>query len=349
MKMKKKKALITGITGQDGSYLAEFLLQKGYEVHGLVRRTSNDPLLRIDDLSVHHRIRLHYGNLRDVNTLVRIMNAVVPDEVYNLAAQTHVGVSFDCPDETMEINCHSVGKVLNEAIRVNPKVRFYQASTSEMFGDSLPPQDENTPFSPVSPYSVAKLKAYEDFVKPYREKGYFVCSGILFNHESPRRGSQFVTRKITISLAKIKLGLQEVLTLGNLNAKRDWGFAGEYVKVMWQMLQLDRPQDFVIATGEQHTVKEFVEEAVKTLGMKIRWEGSGENEIGKDQKGKIIVAVSKKFFRPLEVNSLLGNPAKAKKILSWKPKVSFDRLVKMMAESDFYDLQKKYKLHDKKK
>jgi GDPmannose 4,6-dehydratase len=330
-----KKALITGITGQDGSYLAEFLLKKGYEVHGLVRRTSNDPLLRIDDLSVHHKIQLHSGNLRDLNTITKVMDLVIPDEVYNLAAQSHVGVSFDCPEETLEINYYGVGRILNEAIRVNPKVKFYQASTSEMFGSSLPPQNENTPFNPVSPYAIAKLKAYEDFIKPYREKGYFVSSGILFNHESPRRGTHFVTRKITISLAKIKLGLQDILILGNLSAKRDWGFAEDYIKIMWKMLQLDHPDDFVIATGEQHTVREFVSESAKILGIKIKWEGEGINEVGKDKNGKIIVKVSEKFFRPNEVNDLLGNSTKAQKILGWKPTTTFKKLVKMMTDYDF--------------
>ncbi len=327
-----KKALITGITGQDGSYLSEFLLKKGYEVYGLVRRTSNDPFARFD----YPNIKIHKidGNLRDLATVRRAMEEVVPDEVYNLAAQSHVAVSFTCPEETEDINYYGAGRVINEAIRVNPKVKIYQASTSEMFGSSKPPQNEKTPFNPVSPYADAKRRAHDDFVVNMREKGYFVCSGILFNHESPRRGAQFVTRKITISLAKLKLGLQDKLELGNLSAKRDWGFAGDYVEVMWKMLQQKVPRDYVIATGESHTVREFVTAAAAALGIKIRWSGKGVKEVGKDETGKVIIQVNPKFYRPTEVEYLCGDASKAKKELGWKPKVSFEELVQMMVEND---------------
>lgn len=327
-----KKALITGITGQDGSYLAEFLLKKGYEVYGIVRRTSNDPFARFD----YPNIKIHKidGNLRDLGTLRRAMEDVVPDEIYNLAAQSHVGVSFNCAEETEDINYYGVGRVVNEAIRVNPKVKIYQASTSEMFGSSKPPQNEKTEFNPVSPYADAKRRAHDDFVVNIRDKGYFICSGILFNHESPRRGAQFVTRKITISLAKIKLGLQDCLELGNLDAKRDWGFAGDYVEIMWKMLQQKQPKDYVIATGESHTVRDFVNASAEVLGIKIKWSGKGEKEIGKDENGKTIVRVNPKFYRPAEVNYLCGDPSKAKKDLNWKPKVTFKELVKMMVEHD---------------
>lgn len=327
-----KKALITGITGQDGSYLAEFLLNKGYEVYGLVRRTSNDPFARFD----YPNIKIHKidGNLRDLGTVRRAMEEVVPDEIYNLAAQSHVGVSFNCAEETEDINYYGVGRVVNEAIRVNPKVKIYQASTSEMFGSSKPPQNEETEFNPVSPYADAKRRAHDDFVVNIRDKGYFICSGILFNHESPRRGAQFVTRKITISLAKIKLGLQDCLELGNLDAKRDWGFAGDYVEIMWKMLQQKQPKDYVIATGESHTVRDFVNASAEVLGIKIKWSGKGEKEIGKDENGKVIVKVNPKFYRPAEVNYLCGDPSKAKKDLNWKPKVTFGELVKMMVEYD---------------
>jgi GDPmannose 4,6-dehydratase len=333
-----KKALITGITGQDGSYLAEFLLKKGYEVYGLVRRTSNDPFARFDYPNIHiHKID---GNLRDLNSITRAMQQVVPDKVYNLAAQSHVGVSFTCPEETEDINYYGTGRVINEAIRVNPKVRIYQASTSEMFGSSKPPQNENTVFRPVSPYSQAKLRAHQDFVLNVRNKGYFICSGILFNHESPRRGAQFVTRKITISLAKVKLGLQPFLELGNLNAKRDWGFAGDYVEVMWKMLQQKKADDFVIATGQSHTVREFVTEAAKVLGIDIQWFGKGLKEVGRDQYGNTIVKINPKFYRPNEVDFLCGDATKAKKILKWSPRVTFKELVKIMIEADYENVKR---------
>ena len=336
-----KKALITGITGQDGSYLSEFLLKKGYEVYGLVRRTSNDPFARFD----YPNIKIHKidGNLRDLHTIRSAMEEVMPDEVYNLAAQSHVGVSFNCAEETEDINYYGTGRVINEAIRVNPKIKIYQASTSEMFGSSKPPQNEKTPFNPVSPYADAKRRAHEDFVVNIRNKGYFICSGILFNHESPRRGAQFVTRKITISMAKLKLGMQDYIELGNLDAKRDWGFAGDYVEVMWKMLQQKKPKDYVIATGESRTVRDFVNATAKVLGIKIKWFGKGVKEVGKNEKGNIIVTINPKFYRPTEVDYLCGDSGKAKRELGWKPKVSFEELVRMMVENDL--LIQKHPMH----
>ena len=330
-----KRALITGITGQDGSYLAEFLVNKGYEVYGFLRRSSTDPLMRIEDLHLKGKIKLVYGNLRDSASIQRALEESQPDEIYNLAAQSDVGISFKIPEETMEINYYGVGRIVNEAIKINPKVRIYQASTSEMFGKTNPPQNEDSIFAPVSPYGEAKLKAHEDFIVGYREKhNLFICSGFLFNHESPRRGEHFVTRKITLSLSKIKLGLQEYMELGNLEAKRDWGFSGDYVEAMWLMLQQDKPEDFVIATGESHTVRDFVNAAAKALDIKITWEGSGLDEVGKDENGKVIVKINKDFYRPVEVDYLLGNATKAKEKLGWEPKVAFEGLVKMMADSD---------------
>jgi GDPmannose 4,6-dehydratase len=335
-----KKALITGITGQDGSYLAELLLSKGYEVHGLVRRTSNDPMERIDSLRLGGDLKLYEGSLRDLSVLRMVLEKIVPDEVYNLAAQSHVGTSFKCVDETWDINYYGVGRIVNEAMRVNSQVKIYQASTSEMFGSTLPPQNEEGPFKPVSPYAEAKLRAHEDFIVGYREKrGLFASSGILFNHESPRRGKQFVTRKITHSLAKIKLGLQDSFELGNLDAKRDWGYAGDYVEVMWRILQQPQPEDFVIATGETHTVREFVEAAAQALDMKIFFSGKGVDEIGSDENGKVVVRVNPEFYRPVEVHFLQGDASKAKRVLGWEPTVNFSQLVEMMAAGDLESLQ----------
>ncbi len=328
-----RRALITGLTGQDGSYLAELLLSKGYEVHGLVRRSSRDPLVR---LAPHkQKIILHYGDLRDLGALERAIAASDPDEIYNLAAQSDVGVSFKVPEETYEIDYAGVGRLVDAAMRHNPKTRIYQASTSEMFGSTPPTQNEQSSFNPVSPYGMAKLKAHDDYVKGYREKhGLYICSGILFNHESPRRGEHFVTRKITISLSKIKHGLQETVSLGNLDAKRDWGFAGDYVEAMWMMLQQEHPEDFVIASGRQHSVRDFVNAAATALGLSLSWEGRGLEEVAKDDKGIVRVNVNPAYYRPNEVHSLLGDPAKAKRILKWNPKVSFEQLVAIMAEAD---------------
>jgi GDPmannose 4,6-dehydratase len=333
---RKKRALITGITGQDGSYLAEHLLSEGYEVWGLIRRTSLEPMLRIEELvRPLQRVHLLYGNLRDAGTLRAALLEAKPDEIYNLAAQSDVWVSFKVPDETNEINYHGVGRLVHEAYKLNPKVRIYQASTSEMFGKTKPPQNETSPFQPVSPYGEAKLRAHEEFVKGYREKGFFICSGILFNHESPRRGEHFVTRKITISLAKIKLGLQDSFKLGNLDAKRDWGFAGDYVKLMHKMLQQKKPEDYVIATGETRTVREFVNAAAEALGMPLTWSGKGLKEVAKTKEGRTILSISEEFYRPNEVHHLRGDTRKAQRKLGWKPETTFKELAAMMAKADY--------------
>lgn len=339
---KQKTAFITGITGQDGSYLAEFLLDKGYEVHGLVRRSSTDPLMRIEHLALSRKIKLHYGNLRDIATLRWALEEAKPDEIYNLAAQSDVGISFRCPDETMETNYHGVGRLINEALRLNPDVRIYQASTSEMFGRTPPRQNERSPFNPVSPYGEAKMRAHCDFIEGYRKRyGSYTCSGILFNHESPRRGEHFVTRKITISLAKIKLGLQDSFELGNINAQRDWGFAGDYVKAMWMMLQQDKADDYVVASGKSHTVRDFANAAAAAFDMKITWNGKGLREVGRDKNGKIIIRINKRFYRPTDVHYLEGDMRKAKRKLKWEPETSFDELVEMMARSDYNHFSKR--------
>lgn len=338
---KKKRALITGITGQDGSYLAEYLLGLGYEVWGMLRRTSLDPHMRIQHLTLPKHIKLVYGNLRDEATLREALEQSQPDEIYNLAAQSDVGVSFKCPDETMEINYYGLGRLVYQAMKLNPKVRIYQASTSEMFGSTKPPQSETSLFHPVSPYGEAKLRAHEDFVKGYRENhGLYICSGILFNHESPRRGEHFVTRKVTISLAKIKLGLQDSFTLGNLDARRDWGFAGDYVKLMHKMLQQKKPEDYVIATGESHTVREFVNAAAQAIDMPLTWSGKGLNEVAKTSDGRVVLLISKEFYRPNEVDSLLGNSHKAQSKLGWKIETNFNALVVMMAKADYERIKK---------
>ena len=337
-----KKALITGITGQDGSYLAELLVEKGYEVFGIMRRTSLDPYERIDDLCLQGKVKILHGNLRDLSTIRRAMEKCVPDEVYNLAAQSHVGISFECPEETMEIDYYGVGRVFNDALRVNKNVKLYQASTSEMFGSRNPPQNETTSFDPISPYGEAKVKAYQDFVVNYRENhGVFACSGILFNHESPRRGKHFVTRKITYSLAKIKLGLQDILELGNLDSKRDWGYAGDYVEAMWMMMQLPKAEDFVIGTGESHSVREFVNFSAEALGMKLIWEGEGVNTVARDEKGNVIVKVNEKFYRPTDPHDLIADRSKAERVFGWKPKHSLKDLVTMMTTEDFKELSRK--------
>ncbi|MBA2857941.1 GDPmannose 4,6-dehydratase [Methanococcus maripaludis] len=339
-----KKALITGITGQDGSYLAEFLLEKGYEVHGLVRRSSTINTWRINHLYndpeiMDKKLFLHYGDLTDITSLTSIIGKIKPDEIYNLAAQSHVKVSFEIPEVTANIDALGTLRIL-EAVRIlglEKSTKLYQASTSELYGKVLEtPQSEKTPFYPRSPYGVAKLYGYW-IVKNYREAyEMFACNGILFNHESERRGLTFVTRKITVGLSKIKLGLQDVLELGNLDAKRDWGHARDYVKAMYLMLQQEIPQDYVIATGETHSVKEFIELSGKCLGMDIYFEGTGVDELGIDRNtGKIVVKVNKKYFRPTEVDLLLGNPVKAKKELKWTPKIKFEELVELMVKSDY--------------
>lgn len=340
-----RTALITGITGQDGSYLAEFLLAKGYEVHGLIRRHSISNTARIDHLiqSSYYKVKffLHYADTTDSSNLMRLIGEIRPDEVYNLAAQSHVGVSFEVPEYTADATGTSTLKLL-EAIRVNGgNCRYYQASTSELFGGipETAPQSEKTPFYPKSPYGVAKLYSYWITVN-YRESyNLFACNGILFNHESPRRGENFVTRKITLALANIMAGNQEKLSLGNMNAKRDWGFAGDYVEGMWLMLQQDKCDDYVLATNETHTVREFVEEAFANLGIQIRWEGEGVDEKGYDaQTGRLYVDVDPEFYRPAEVEFLWGNCEKAERELGWKRKVDFKQLVAMMMDADMKEI-----------
>lgn len=337
-----KIALITGITGQDGAYLAELLLEKGYTVHGIRRRASLFNTDRIDHLYQDPhlpdtRMFLHYGDLTDTSSLVRIIKQVQPDEIYNLAAQSHVAVSFEEPEYTANSDALGALRIL-EAIRLlglEKKTRFYQASTSELYGlVQEVPQKETTPFYPRSPYAVAKLYAYWITVN-YREAyGIYACNGILFNHESPVRGETFVTRKITRALARIKLGLQDCVYLGNLNAKRDWGHAKDYVEMQWLMLQQDNPEDFVIATGVQYSVRDFINVAAHELGMEVRWSGEGVDERGYDLKGKCIIAVDPGYFRPTEVETLLGDPSKAKEKLGWFPKITFHELVSEMVRED---------------
>ena len=328
----KKVALISGITGQDGSYLAELLLEKGYEVHGIVRRSSLINTHRIDH--IYNKIQLHYGDLTDSTNLVRVIQQVQPDEIYNLGAQSHVKVSFEIPEYTGQVDALGTLRIL-EAVRLlgmEKKTRIYQASTSELYGlVQEVPQKETTPFYPRSPYGVAKLYGYW-IVKNYRESyGLHASSGILFNHESPRRGETFVTRKITRGLSSISTGQQDVLYLGNLNAKRDWGHAKDFVEAMWLMLQQDEPDDYVIATGEQYSVREFVEAAAPYFGMNIVWEGEGLDEVGIDKHTKReVVKVRPKYFRPAEVETLLGDATKAKEKLGWEPKISFKQLVEDM-------------------
>jgi GDPmannose 4,6-dehydratase len=337
-----KTALITGITGQDGAYLAELLLNKGYTVHGIKRRTSLFNTDRIDHLYRDRHEKdvsffLHHGDLTDSSSLTRIIQQTQPDEIYNLAAQSHVAVSFEEPEYTANSDALGALRIL-EAIRIlglEKKTRFYQASTSELYGLVQEiPQKETTPFYPRSPYAVAKLYAYWITVN-YREAyGIYACNGILFNHESPIRGETFVTRKITRALARIKLGLQDCVYLGNLDAKRDWGHAKDYVEMQWLMLQQDKPEDFVIATGVQYSVRDFVNAAAKELGMEIRWEGEGVNEKGYHGHGKCVVAVDPRYFRPTEVETLLGDPTKAKQKLGWTPKTTFNQLVAEMVRED---------------
>jgi GDP-mannose 4,6-dehydratase len=334
-----KKGLITGVTGQDGSYLAEFLLEKGYEVHGIVRRSSTEKKDRIDHLLCNSKFYLHYGDLTDSLSLVKTILEVEPDEIYNLAAQSHVAVSFEVPEYTADVTGTGVIRLL-EAIRscgLEKKCKFYQASTSELFGKVQEvPQKETTPFYPYSPYAAAKQYAYW-VVKNYREAyNMFAVNGILFNHESERRGETFVTRKITLAAAKIAAGLQDKLYLGNLDALRDWGYAKDYVECMWLIMQHKEPDDFIIATGEQYSVREFCDRAFEHVGITLCWEGKGVDEKGIDEKtGRIVVEVSPEFFRPTDVVTLLGDPTKAKTKLGWNPrKTSFDELVRIMVEHD---------------
>ena len=333
----QKKALIFGITGQDGSYLCRFLLEKGYQVHGVKRRSSSLNTYRIDDIyeDFHDskNFFLHYGDLSDGQSIFQLVNNIKPNEIYNLAAQSHVAVSFELPEYTMMVNAIGTLKILESIKNINSKIRYYQAGTSEMFGSSPPPQNEKTIFHPRSPYAIAKLSAHWLTVN-YRESyNLYACNGILFNHESPVRGETFVTRKITRALARIKLGLQDILYIGNLNAKRDWGHAKDFVEAQWKIMQLDDPDDFVIATGEQYSVRNFIDCAAKYLGMNINWRGTGIGETG-SLNGREIIKVDSRYYRPSEVESLLGDFSKAKEILDWTPKIKFHQLIKEMIEED---------------
>lgn len=347
-----KKALITGITGQDGAYLAEFLLNKGYEVHGIKRRSSLFNTARIDHLyqepqEKNSRLILHYGDMTDTSSLMRVIQSVQPDEIYNLAAQSHVAVSFEEPEYTANSDALGVLRIL-EAIRIlglGKTTRFYQASTSELYGlVQETPQKETTPFYPRSPYGVAKLYGYWITVN-YREAyQFYACNGILFNHESPLRGETFVTRKITRALARIKLGLQNCLYLGNLDAQRDWGHARDYVEMQWLMLQQDQPEDFVIATGIKHSIRDFVMAAAVELGIQLHWVGQGVDEMGLDAQGRILIKIDPRYFRPAEVDALVGDASKARLKLGWTPKISFQELVKEMVIGDFKIAQKELRV-----
>ena len=343
-----KIALITGITGQDGSYLAEFLLDKGYEVHGIIRRSSSFNTGRIDhlynDKTIYNkRLFLHYGDLADSSNLNRLLEKIQPEEIYNLGAQSHVKVSFEVPEYTADIDAIGVLRFLDAIKETGIETKFYQASTSELFGKAQEiPQTENTPFYPRSPYAVAKQYAYW-IIKNYCEAyGLFAVNGILFNHESPRRGETFVTRKITRAVTRIKEGLQDTLYLGNMDSKRDWGYAKEYVEGMWLMLQHDKPEDFILATNETHTVREFVELSFKIVGMDIEWQNEKENEIGIDSETRnVLVKIDPKYYRPTEVDLLLGDPSKAKNILGWEPKTKFKELVELMVNADWEKVKKR--------
>ena len=345
--MNRKIALISGITGQDGSYLAELLLAKGYIVHGIIRRSSSFNTFRIDHLYndkdiLNKRLFLHYGDLTDSSNLNRLVERIHPDEIYNLGAQSHVQVSFEVPEYTAEVDAIGTLRFLDAIKETGVNTKFYQASTSELYGlVQEVPQTEKTPFYPRSPYGVAKLYAYWIVVN-YREAyNLFACNGILFNHESERRGKTFVTRKISVAVAKIMLGLQDVLLLGNLDAKRDWGYAPEYVEGMWRMLQAESPDDYVLATNETHTVREFVEESFAVLGEKVSWKGVGKDEKGYLQNGKLVVEIDPRYYRPTEVDLLIGNPQKAKDKLGWEPKTTFKELVSLMVKSDYEKIVKK--------
>ncbi len=337
-----KKALITGITGQDGTYLARLLLEKGYQVHGLIRRSSSSNTIRIDDLLQHPACILHYGDLTDSTNIIRLVSEIRPDEIYNLAAQSHVAVSFETPEYTAQADAVGVLRLL-EAIRIlglERTTKFYQASTSELYGKVAEiPQKETTPFYPRSPYAVAKLYAYWIVVNYRQAYNIFACNGILFNHESPERGQTFVTKKITQAVARIVHGLQQELVLGNLDAARDWGYAPDYVQAMWLMLQQETPDDFVIATGTSYTVRQFVERAFLQAGITITWRGTGVDEVGIDSAtGNLLVRIDPRFFRPTEVDILRGDASKAAAILGWKPTVGFDELVARMVQADMAEV-----------
>jgi len=338
-----KKALITGITGQDGSYLTELLLEKGYVVHGIIRRSSSFNTGRIDHLRDNDNIKLYYGDLTDSSNLNRLLERIRPDEIYNLGAQSHVKVSFEVPEYTADVDGIGVLRLLDAIKEMGLNTKFYQASTSELYGKVQEiPQSEKTPFYPRSPYGVAKLYAFW-IIKNYREAyNLFACNGILFNHESPRRGETFVTRKITRAASRIKAGIQEKLIIGNLDAKRDWGYAPEYCEAMWLMMQQEEPEDFVIATGETHSVREFCELAFAELDITIKWQGKRENEKGINSKnGNVLIEINPSYFRPTEVDVLLGNALKAKEKLNWIPKTSFNELIKIMVHSDWEKVKKR--------
>ena len=346
----KKTAFITGIAGQDGSYLAEFLTEKGYRVFGLVRDTSPEKNPNIKDLITAGKITLIQGDMKDCDSIIRAFEQVNQtnerdgagpiDEVYNLAAQTDYMTSFAKPGETFDLNYQGVGYVVDAAMKCNPSVRIFQASSSEMYGEALPPQSETTPFKPISPYGEAKLKAHNEFVVGYRQKyDLYICSGILFNHESPRRQERYVTRKITSSLARIKLGLQETLELGNIDARRDWGFSGDYVRAMWLILQEQKADDYVIASGASHTVREFVNAAASALDMQLTWEGKDIKEVARDTTGTVRVRINEKFYRPIDTHFTCGEPAKLMARTGWKPQTTFEELVSMMAQSDLEKAQ----------
>ena len=345
--MIKKTALISGITGQDGSYLTELLLDKGYDVHGIIRRSSSFNTFRIDHIYnnpdyLDKRFFLHYGDLTDSSNLNRLVEKIKPDEIYNLGAQSHVQVSFEVPEYTAEVDGIGTLRFLDAIKETGIPTRFYQASTSELYGKAREiPQTEKTPFNPTSPYAIAKLYAFWIVVN-YREAyGVFASNGILFNHESERRGKTFVTRKITVGASMIMLGQQDKLLLGNLNAQRDWGYSPEYVEGMWRILQADKPDDFLLATNEAHTIREFIEETFRVLGDEIMWEGEGVDEVGiLKSSGKMVIAIDPRHFRPTEVDILIGNPAKAKEILGWEPKTTFRELIKIMANADFQKIKK---------
>ncbi len=343
----KKKALITGITGQDGSYLAEFLIKKGYQVHGIRRRSSGDNLNKLRHLNIvfHERKRqiiLHYGDITDSSSLNKILLKVKPDEIYNLAAQSHVHTSFLMPDYTTQVNAVGCLKLLESVSLICPKAKFYQASTSELYGDNTKvPQNENSKFIPNSPYSISKLFSF-NIVKHYRDRGMFACNGILFNHESPRRGSNFVTKKIIEAAVKIKNKNQDKLFLGNLYSKRDWGYAKEYVEVMWKILQQKKPDDYVISTNKSYTVKKFVEKVFKKIGIKLFWKGKGLKEKGIDAKTKkILIEIDPFYFRPKEVDNLRGNNSKARRVLNWKPKTDLDQLIDIMIKFEINEQNEK--------
>ena len=329
--MSKKRALITGLYGQDGSYLAERLLGLGYDVWGLVRSKDSPESVPGDVIARTHR---YVGDLRNRESIRAAVETARPDEVYNLAAQSDAQVSLKDPEGTLDVNYRGFERLVEEVVRVNRHAHIFQASSSEMFGASVPPQNERSPLAPTNPYGEAKVLAHGKVVKPYRERGTFVSTGILFNHESPRRPARAVTRKITSSLARIKRGMQEKFALGNLEMKRDWGFAGDYVRAMHLMLTHKVPDDFVVATGETHTVREFVEESARALDMHLEWEGEGLGEVARDEKGKVILEVSKEWYRPNDINTYRGDSSKARSVLGWKPEVSFGELVEMMARAD---------------